>query len=140
MNTADCACFNLRKASRAITHLYDEVLRSTGLRATQFTMLRVLDSRGEMPITQLAWDLVMDRTTLTRNLRPLEQQGLLTISAGEDRRTRIVILTAKGHDTVQEALILWEQAQTRVVAGLGEARWRTMLADLSAVVILARES
>ena len=51
-----------------------------------------------------------------------------------------MILTAKGHDTVQEALILWEQAQTRVVAGLGEARWRTMLADLSAVVTLARES
>ena len=93
-----------------------------------------------MPITQLAWELVMDRTTLTRNLRPLEKQGLLSISAGDDRRTRIVMLTARGRDTVQQALTLWEQAQTRVVEGLGEARWRTMLADLSSVVTLARES
>ena len=140
MNTADCACFNLRKASRAITHLYDEVLRSTGLRTTQFTILRVLQARGEMPITQLAWELVMDRTTLTRNLRPLDKQGLLIITAGDDRRTRIVMVTARGRDTVQQALTLWEQAQTRVVESLGEARWHTMLADLSAVVALAREA
>ncbi len=138
MNTADCACFNLRKASRAITHLYDEVLRSTGLRTTQFTILRVLHSRGEMPITQLAWELVMDRTTLTRNLRPLVRQGLITITSGSDRRTREVKLTDQGRDVVKQALPLWEKAQRRVVEGLGEERWHTMLADLAAAVALAR--
>ena len=73
-----CACLNVRKAARAITQLFDEVLQPTGLRSTQFPLLVTVALLGEAPVTQLAEELVMDRTTLARNLKPLESQGLLT--------------------------------------------------------------
>ncbi len=81
-----CACLNVRKAARAVTQLYDEVLQPSGLRATQFNLLVAIALAGEAPVTRLADALVMDRTTLTRNLKPLESQGLITIEAGTDRR------------------------------------------------------
>ncbi|HEY9847811.1 MAG TPA: MarR family transcriptional regulator, partial [Candidatus Caenarcaniphilales bacterium] len=88
-----CACFNLRKASRAVTQLYDKVLQPSGLLATQFTLLSAIALTGSVTITRLAQELVMDRTTLARNLKPLERQGLIQIKPGQDQRTRIVTLT-----------------------------------------------
>ena len=79
----------------------------------------------------------MDRTTLTRNLALLEHQGLVAIAKGDDQRTRLVTLTNQGREAVVKALPLWEQAQTRIVSGLGRERWNTLLADLSDVVSLA---
>jgi DNA-binding MarR family transcriptional regulator len=132
-----CACANLRKASRAVTQLYDESLQPTGLRATQFTLLVALSVTGSISITDLAQQLVMDRTTLTRNLALLERQGLVAIAKGDDQRTRMVTLTHQGREAVVKALPLWEQAQTCIVSGLGRERWNTLLADLSDVVSLA---
>ncbi|MGH8659094.1 MAG: MarR family winged helix-turn-helix transcriptional regulator, partial [Gammaproteobacteria bacterium] len=91
-----CACFNLRKATRAVTQLYDEVLRETGIRVTQLTLLVAAYLSGEIPISQMAEVLVMDRTTLTRNLKPLEAQGLIAIRSGADRREKLVTLTTRG--------------------------------------------
>ncbi len=84
-----CACLNVRKAARAITQLFDEVLQPTGLRSTQFPLLVVVARLREAPVTQLSRELVMDRTTLARNLKPCVRQGLLTIEAGTDRRRHL---------------------------------------------------
>ncbi len=79
-----CTCANLRKAARAVTQVYDQALRPTGLKATQFTMLATLSNRGDLPLSRLAEALVMDRTTLTRNLKPLVGKGLVRID--QDQR------------------------------------------------------
>ena len=77
-----CACFNLRKAMRTVTHLYDEALKPAGLRATQFTVLASTRNLGPVSVNQLAEKMVMDRTTLTRNLKPLERDGLIAVRQG----------------------------------------------------------
>ena len=134
---ATCACSNVRKAARAVTQLFDEVLQPTGLRSTQFPLLVAVALRGEAPVTQLSRELVMDRTTLARNLKPLESQGLLTINAGTDRRKHLVRLTERGRQALATALPYWEQAQDRVVTYLGQPQWHTLLAELKTVVTLA---
>ena len=135
---AVCTCFNLRKAARAVTQLYDERLREVGLRATQLTLLMALRSLGEMTLTGLAEEAVIDRTTLSRNLGLLEKRGLVSSRPGEDRRERLVSLTAKGQKTLAEAFSLWEGAQAEMVDGLGEKRLARFLADLTEVVSVAR--
>jgi DNA-binding MarR family transcriptional regulator len=131
-----CACFNIRKTARAITQLYDEELRPAGLRITQFAVLMAARGLESVTVSRLAKVGVMDRTTLTRNLRPLEKQGLIRIEPGEDRRERQVRLTARGQRALATAFPLWEKAQARVAAGFGQERLRrlfTELADLRAV-------
>src|SRR5256884_9168305 len=121
-----CACLNVRKAARAITQLFDEVLQPTGLRSTQFPLLVVVARLREAPVTQLSRELVMDRTTLARNLKPLESQGLLTIEAGTDRRRHLVRLTERGRQALARALPYWEQAQHQVVTRLGQEQWHAL--------------
>jgi len=131
-----CACFNVRKTARVITQLYDEMLRSTGLRVTQFSLLMATQGSERVTVTRLAKMGVMDRTTLTRNLRPLEKQGLIRIAPGEDRRERQVTLTTRGQQVLAKALPLWEKAQARVARGFGQERLQrlyTELADLRAI-------
>ena len=135
-----CACFNLRKASRTVTQLYDEILQPSGLLATQFTLLVAIALAGSVTITHLAEELVMDRTTLTRNLKPLERQGLIEIAPGQDQRTRVVTLTASGREALVKAIPLWEQAQASVVEGLGQNRWSTLLSNLSDTVLLTHKT
>ncbi len=135
----NCACFNLRKAARAVTQLYDEVLAPTGLRGTQFPILAVLAAAGAATMTELADALVMDRTTLTRNLKPLLDRGLVERGEGEDRRQRPIAITPAGRDALGRALPLWEKAQARIVGGLGAARWKGMVGDLNAAIRLARK-
>ena len=135
-----CACFNLRKAARAVTQLYDEALRSTGLRATQLALLLATRVRGPVTVKDLAKTIVTDRTTLTRNLRPLEKQGLIRIELGEDRRERIVTLTGRGQKAIADAIPLWEEAQARVAKRFGQERFRRLLSDLSAMVAVTQPS
>ncbi|HWP93254.1 MAG TPA: MarR family winged helix-turn-helix transcriptional regulator [Thermodesulfobacteriota bacterium] len=132
----DCACFNLRKAARAITHLYDEMLRPAGLRTTQFTLLVATKMLEPITVTRLAKIGVMDRTTLTRNLRPLEKQGLVQIALGKDQRTRVVRLTPEGQKALARAFPLWKKAQARVIKELGPERWNSLRAYLGEVVSL----
>jgi DNA-binding MarR family transcriptional regulator len=134
-----CACANLRKASRAVTQLYDEALQPSGLRVTQFTLLVALSLTGSISISDLAQQLVIDRTTLTRNLALLEHQGLVAIAKGDDQRTHLVTLTNQGREALLKALPLWERAQAHIVSGLGGERWNTLLAELSDVVSLVGE-
>jgi DNA-binding MarR family transcriptional regulator len=133
-----CACFNLRKAARAVTSFYDEALRPTGLRATQFGLLSITKALGSVPVSQLADAAVMDRTTLTRNLKPLEKRGLVRVRSGADRRVHEVTITARGRRVWATAVPLWVGAQRRFIDGLGEARLRTLVTDLDATVAVAR--
>lgn len=135
---ADCTCFNLRKAARAVTQLFDEAMRPLGLRGTQFTMLVIARMNSDVPVTVMAEKMVMDRTTLTRNLRPLERMGLVETVRGEDRRTRLVRLTPKGNGVLGDALPLWRSAQARVVASIGPGRWAEMMPELARVVEVSR--
>jgi DNA-binding MarR family transcriptional regulator len=129
----DCACFNIRKATRVVTQLFDDLMQPSGVRATQFTILVMVAKREAATMTELAESLVMDRTTLTRNLKPLEEQGLIRGVAGIDRRTRSISLTAKGQRILSQALPLWKKAQASVVRHLGSTTFKRMLNDLRAV-------
>ena len=134
-----CACFKVRKAARAITKLYEEVLRPSGLRATQFSLLMATRVMGPVTVVKLARVMVMDRTTLTRNLEVLENRGLISIKSGEDRREREVNMTDVGMEVLTKAIPLWEEAQERVRKGLGEERLQNLLGDLSEMISLARK-
>lgn len=130
-----CVCFNIRKSARAITQLYEDALRPTGLRATQFTLLVATRVMGTATINGLAQSLVMDRTTLTRNLKPLEKQSFIRIMPGkEDRREREVTLTLAGQEILSKALPLWKTVQGSVVESLGQNRVTRLIKDLSATI------
>ncbi len=139
VEVATCTCFNLRKATRAITQLYDDILRPSGLRVTQFSLLTVIWIMGKVNITRLAEEAVMDRTTLARNLDLLEKQGLIRIQAGEDARVREVSLTPAGHDSLAAAFPYWKKAQAQVTKNLGAGRVNRLLADLSAAIPAAQK-
>lgn len=136
---ASCTCFNLRKATRAVTQLYDDILRPSGLRTTQFNLLTVIWIMGTVSITRLAEEAVIDRTTLARNLELLKKEGLVRIQAGEDARVREVSLTPAGHDSLTAALPHWKKAQALVSKNLGTGRVDRLLADLSAAVAAAQK-
>ena len=99
----DCNCLAIRQASRHVTQFYDQFLSASGLRTTQYAILSRLQHSGPMPINALAAALVMDRTTLGRNILPLERDGLIEIGASPaDRRRREVRLTAAGAARLRE--------------------------------------
>jgi DNA-binding MarR family transcriptional regulator len=131
-----CACANLRKAARAVTQVFDETLAPSGLRATQFTLLVTSRLMGESTINELAERMATDRTTLSRNLKPLVRNGLLEVRPGEDGRTRLVRLTPAGEQALEEAYPLWQQAQQETVSALGEERYEALLGDVAQVVSL----
>ena len=135
----NCTCFGLRKAARAVTQMYDQALKPTGLRTTQFSLLAVTDRVGPRGMAELAEQLVMDRTTLTRNLKPLLDRGLLESVAGADRRRRPIAITAQGRAALAQALPYWRKAQLRMAGSLGRARWRRLLGDLRDTVDLVQQ-
>jgi DNA-binding MarR family transcriptional regulator len=137
--SAECTASQLRRAARAISRIHDQTIASSGLRGTQFNVLVALSLFGEVPLLRLADRLGLERTTLTRNLRPLERDGLVTSSPGPDLRVRMLRLTEDGRRALERAMPLWEQAQRRVVRGLGEGRWRELLDGLNAASTLRVE-
>ena len=114
---ADCACRRLRRTARAVTQRYDETLRPSGLRITQFTLLVAVALTEPVRIAQLADTVDLDRTTLARDLKPLTERGLVEVAAGDDRRTRVVRLTGQGRAAIGRAYPLWQRAQAQVFDG-----------------------
>lgn len=133
----ECLNFNLRKADRAVTQVYDKALTSCGLRSTQFMLLNGVALGGGASISSLAEAMVMDRTTLTRNLAPLEREGLVAVVPGADRRTRSVELTRSGRRLLDEALPLWHAAQRRLARTLGGGAANRLVEHLQAVIAAA---
>ena len=112
-----CACTTLRRVTRAVTAAYDAALAPSGLRVTQFSVLRTLARLGPLPVTRLAAEAALDRSTMGRNLDPLERRGLVRIEVGEaDQRERIAHLTAAGEAAIEAALPYWREAQQRIAA------------------------
>lgn len=135
-DVAACTFANLRKATRAVTQFYEAALTPLELTATQFTLLATLERRGALRLTDLAEALVMDRTTLTRNLKPLTERGLVVVGADEDRRVRRLTVSKRGGALLKQATPLWRDAQRHLVDGLGNDRWATLLDELDATVDL----
>lgn len=133
---ADCTGFNLRKASRAVSQFYDDMLRPAGIRGTQYSLLVAVKLSGPVLVTKLAEYVVMDRTTLTRNLEILSKQGLVKVSSGDDRRTRMISITAEGLAVLTKAYPLWEQAQAKIKTDLGLKRLSALMEGLSALVVV----
>jgi DNA-binding MarR family transcriptional regulator len=134
-----CSCASLRRATRAVTQLYDEELRPLGLRATQFTLLQTLATTGEISQGGIGRLLALDSTTLTRTLVPLHQQGWIESRPGADRRERLYSLTDEGRTVLAEALPYWERAQERLRSSFGESEWSSLqrLLDQAAFAALS---
>ena len=135
---ATCAGFNLRRASRAVSHHFDRALAPAGLRMTQFTLLVAFALGGTPSLGELAKVLVTERTTLSRNLKLIRDAGLIEAAPNAGRRGQRYRLTEQGRSTLDAALPLWQAAQAEVVDPLGSDRWRGMLGDLRDVVGVVR--
>jgi DNA-binding MarR family transcriptional regulator len=141
--TQDCNCLAVRQAARHVTQFYDQHLASTGLRTTQFSILVKLRRHGPMTINALAADLVMDRTTLSRNILPLERDGLISVKAGADRRVKELHLTPVGVERMRAGVKLWAAAQTGFENSFGPERsseLRGLLRNLVATDLASGEA
>ena len=126
----NCVCFNLRRVTRSVTQFFDAELRRHGIRPTQTPILTALAAKSDWSMETLSEWLGMERTTLLRNLRPLERDGVVrTAGGGKGGRVQLAI-TAKGRRTIAKMLPAWRAAQKEVVATLGDQRWLAILADL----------
>jgi DNA-binding MarR family transcriptional regulator len=133
----DCAGMRVRKAARAVSRIYDDSLRSTGLQLSQLTVLVAVAMFGEQgaSVGALASRIGMDRTTLTRNLRPLEKGGLLQLATSPtDGRARQVLLTRTGERAIESAFPLWETASKRIQEAFGVAKLRALATQLNELV------
>src|SRR6516162_11914019 len=111
-----CVCAAARRASRELTRAFEKEMRGSGLRGTQFSLLAMLAQTGPMPTTRLADFLGLERTTLTRNLRPLVRDGLVRIAEGQDRRVRKAAITPVGEEAARRAFPFWRKAQDAALA------------------------
>lgn len=126
----NCVCFNLRWVTRAVTQFFDGELRRHGIRPTQTPVLGALAAKPGWSMEELSDWLGMARTTLVRNLRPLERDGLVRLD-GIGRGGRVLVsITAKGRKDLEKAMPAWRTAQQAVVKTLGEQRWSAILTDL----------
>jgi DNA-binding MarR family transcriptional regulator len=131
----ECVCLAVRQAARHVTQFYDQFLAPSGLRTTQFSVLAKLKRQGPMTINTLASDLVMDRTTLGRNILPLEREGLIAIQTGRsDRRSKELHLTEAGATRLRTAVKGWVEAQRRFEVAFGRKRTPELRALLHEVV------
>jgi DNA-binding MarR family transcriptional regulator len=134
-----CVCSTARAASRELTRRYDAALRPTGLRTTQLSLLSRLEDEGPTTVSRLAARLGLERTTVTRELAVLAGRDLVTVTAGADRRERVVALAPAGSAALEAAWPHWEAAQEAAFAGLGRERTARLLDDLRAVAALGSE-
>ena len=135
---AACTCTHIRKAARVITQFYDTFLQPTGLRMTQFIVLVVIALSEQETVMQVAEKLAMDRSALARSLKSLEEQDLLTVEPGRDRRTRLVRLTEQGRHALTRTLPYWRQAQEQLITRFGEEQARLLLAELKSIESLSK--
>jgi DNA-binding MarR family transcriptional regulator len=132
----DCNCLAVRQAARHITQFYDQFLAPSGLRTTQFSILAKLRRLSPMTINTLAAEMVMDRTTLGRNILPLERDGLIAVERGSrDRRSKELQVTEAGEARFRAATKGWVQAQRQFEKAFGAERTTDMRALLHAVAV-----
>lgn len=127
-----CMGIRVRRVSRVVGNHYDEYLKPVGLKGTQFTLLNAINLYPSSTISRLADLMLLDRTTLNRNLKPLEREGLIRSGHGKDLRTRTLELTPQGVEVLQGALPLWLDAQSAVIDIMG-GRMQRLGDDLAAL-------
>lgn len=130
MSDHPCICVAVRKASRKLTARYDDVLAPTGINLAQFSLLRNIRRHGPLSLTALSDLVELDRSTLGRNVKVLERDGLVSTAAGKDQREALIRLSAQGERTLDQALPLWRGVQAEVQTRVGADR----LADLEALL------
>ncbi|MDB6123683.1 MAG: MarR family transcriptional regulator [Pedosphaera sp.] len=135
----NCACFNVRRVARVITQFFDAKVRCHGIRPTQTPILGALQAKDGWGMAELSEWLGMERTTLVRNLRPLQRDGLVRAN-GSGRGGRVELeITQKGRTALAKALPGWRSAQNKVVAILGEERWSAIISDLEQVAVKLKD-
>jgi DNA-binding MarR family transcriptional regulator len=130
-----CACATLRRATRAVTQVYEQAFREVGITAPQFTVLAVLHALGEMNHGKLSDLLAVDATTLTRTLKIMSSRAWITSKPGTDRREKYLQLTASGKALFEQAKPLWLDVQGKVRDAFGSAEWGKMLTLVDRVTI-----
>lgn len=129
-----CTCFKLRKLARAVSRLYDQHLAQVGLKTTQYSVL-VNAARAALPVADMADQLGLERTTLTRNLKPLIAAGWVVLDSGADCRQRIVTITGSGRNKVQQAYSAWCAAQAAVERAMGRDAVRSLHRQLQSTML-----
>ncbi|WP_173202030.1 MarR family winged helix-turn-helix transcriptional regulator [Geobacter sp. SVR] len=132
-----CMCVNVRRASRAVTRIYDQALEPSGLKVTQFSLLKNIEAHGPLNISTLAKVLMLDRTTLVRNLKPLENAGFIENSPSADPRERQVGITGQGRVVVKAALPRWQEVQRQMAGHIGAENMQLLAQLASALEDLA---
>jgi DNA-binding MarR family transcriptional regulator len=131
----NCVCFNLRRVTRAVTQFYDSEMRRHRIRPTQGTILSSLQAKHSWNMAELSDWLGMDRTTLVRNLKPLQRDGLVQVGGGGHGNRVELTITAKGRKQVEKLTPAWKSAQCAAVKTLGEKRWSAILSDLQTAAL-----
>jgi len=137
-DTKSCVCLTVRKAARAVTQHYCVFMTQTGLKESQFSILAVLAQTGPLIMGALAEILVMDRTTLTRTLRPLKNHKLVDIVPGKDSRTREIHITKTGQTKLNNALPHWHAAQQSLLDQYGDQEWQSLKAQIDQLTTTSR--
>lgn len=129
-----CVCSNLRKTTRVVTHLYDKFLSSTGLKITQYSMMVNIANHKDISISELGEAMLLDQTTVTRNVNILKKSGFVKITKStNDSRTRIITVTELGFAKLKEAYPIWLKIQEKIVADIGEERYKNLLETLEEI-------
>lgn len=130
LNIQNCAGMRMRRAARIINEFYNRTMQPAGLHANQYAILVPPYLKPGMTLGELAKKVALDRTTLARDLKVLEERGLIQLQKGKDQRTREIRITELGQRTMLKALPLWEEAQRQVTTQLGEARVNQLFGHL----------
>jgi DNA-binding MarR family transcriptional regulator len=128
-----CLCDSLRQATRAVTRMYDDALRPVKLRITQYTVLSCLVAMGEARVRDLSASLLIEETTLTRSLKPLQENGWIQSRSGDDRRERYVSVTPAGRQLLAKATPLWNRAQAALRTRISQSGWDELFRALPRV-------
>lgn len=125
-----CVCTVVRKAARSLKRRYEDAVSASGVSITQFAILRAIERGGEVELSRLADELVMERTSLYRTLGPLIKNGAVVVAPGNKGRTKTVRLSVEGESLIERALPLWSRVQSNVVDQIGSERWQSLAQTL----------
>ena len=128
-----CACANIRQTDFVVTQFYDGILAPGGVSALQFSILGILSSSDSITTNQLAQIMDMDRVALSRHVKILADEELITYGESGDQYTRRLLLTEEGEEVIERTWPLWQEAQRRIEINFGQDRFQTLLKDLQAV-------
>lgn len=125
-----CVCTTIRRVSRILARAFDANLDPVGLNVTQLAVLRAIQRHPGEPLTRVAEDLRMDRTSLYRAVTPMQRDGWVKIATGADARSRTVEFTTKGRRVLEAAYPAWSGIQTEIIERFGRDKWAALVAEL----------